>query len=171
MTSSTQSQDNPFRRTVSLGFQTALLIGMVCAAVAAVGVSPRAHAHQNATGVVKERMDLMKEMGVRTKAIGRMLKGKTSLDPEFVREAAIFIGAASSSFRDMFPPGSDQKPTETLPAVWSEWPRFESSLDELSETAAELEEAAKDADEEAILRGFVNVAKACKSCHERFREK
>jgi cytochrome c556 len=164
---STIASTRPIRLSALISAIPALLVFL---SIWATGFDSPVYAHGGATGIVKERMDLMKEMGDRTKAIGKMLKGKASLDPKFVREAATFIGAASTRFRDMFPPGSDQKPTETLPTVWSEWPRFVSSLDELSEMAAELEEAARNIDEKAILREFVNVAKVCKSCHKQFRK-
>lgn len=170
MTSNTPSMNTqPYLRR-SFMVRAAALIGLICAFVAATVIVSQVHAHGNATGIVKERMDLMKGMGDRTKALGAMIKGKTNFDPATVREAAIFIGEASTRFVTLFPAGSDQKPTEALPTVWTEWPRFEAIAKELSAAAAKLEATTDSADAEAIRRPFADVAKLCMACHKQFRE-
>lgn len=133
------------------------------------GIVTYAAAHEGATGVVKERMDLMKRQQRDVKLIGEMAKGKTAFDAAKAAEAARDIGATSAKIPDLFPEGSDGHPSEALPSIWQEWDRYKKSAEELKLAAAALEQA--------LTRGqdwkaaFQAVTDGCKSCHQDFRAK
>ena len=62
-----RSATNPSRRLAVVAFAVFLTPGI-------------AAAHEGATGVVAQRMDVMKQMGQHMKALGAMLAGKTAFD-------------------------------------------------------------------------------------------
>ena len=75
-------------------------------------------AHEGATGVVKERMDLMKGQAKQMKLIGEMAKGKKKFDAAKAAAAAHDLGATAKKIPDLFPEGSNKHPSEALDAVW-----------------------------------------------------
>ena len=81
-------------------------------------------AHEGATGVVKERMDLMKGQAKQMKLIGDMAKGKKKFDAAKAAAAAHDLGATTKKIPELFPEGSNKHPSEALDAVWKEWDRF-----------------------------------------------
>lgn len=89
----------------------------------AVGV---AIAHSGASGVVKQRMDLMEDMGESMDTLADMFKGKTPYDPDAVKSAAGRINElAGENIADLFPEGSLHPPSEALPEIWDDWQYFE----------------------------------------------
>ena len=133
------------------------------------GIATYAGAHEGATGVVKERMDLMKRQQRDMKLIGEMAKGKTAFDAAKAAEAARDIGVTSAKIPDLFPEGSDGHPSEALPSVWQEWDRFTKNAEELKRAAGALEQAlTRGQDWKAALQ---TVTDGCKSCHQDFRAK
>ena len=100
-------------------------------------------AHGEATGIVKERMDLMKGIGDAMKRLAPMFKGQAAYDPEAVREAAQVIRSrAGDHITELFPEHSLQKPTEALPAIWEDWTAFEGYARDLETYSITLEAAA-----------------------------
>jgi cytochrome c556 len=119
-------------------------------------------AHQGATGIVKERMDMMKSMGDANKAIGDMIKGKTTFDAAQIAEHARTINRQSQDILGHFPEGSLQKVSEALPQIWEDWPRFEHITQQLqTESAALVDIAANGGDKRAVMRQFAEMGKTC----------
>ena len=90
-------------------------------------------AHEGATGITKQRMDAMESMARAIKAIRRSLEGNRDsaaiqIEAGRIREMAVRIP-------EWFPPGSDAKPTDALPAVWQRWTDFRRELPSLSKRA------------------------------------
>src|SRR4051812_3624889 len=79
--------------------------------------------HEHATGIVKERMDLMEGIGKRMKAITGRIKNKRDLSA--VKADASAIAASAAHIAHMFPRGSTQPPTEARATIWQNWPDFE----------------------------------------------
>ena len=63
-------------------------------------------AHEGATGVVKERMDLMETQKDAMKLIGDMAKGNTPFDAAKAAEAARDISLTAKKIPELFPEGS-----------------------------------------------------------------
>ena len=112
-----------------------LKVVISAALLAATGLA--ALAHSGATGVMKVRMDAMGEMGDEMKLLAPMMRGQTDYDPDVVRSAAdTMIGHAGTQMTELFPEGSNEKPSEALDAIWEEWEEF-AALAEALRTSAE----------------------------------
>lgn len=128
-------------------------------------------AHEGATGVVKERMRMMKSMAEGTKGMADMLKGKTSIEAAWIAGQAEAIAHDAAKLVDLFPEGSLKHPSEALPEVWQDNKRFVALSAQLASTAKSLGEEARKGDISRIASAFSKVAKTCKSCHSDFRKK
>jgi len=102
-----------------------------------------AFAHGGATGVVKERMDLMANLGKSMKSLTAIMRGKVAYDVEKVRQLARGIGShGSTHMSSLFPAGSNKKPSEALPNIWQDWNKFTKLADQLATYAKALENSA-----------------------------
>lgn len=120
------------------------------AAVAAVGAGlwlalpSAATAHGGATGVVMDRMELMKAMGESMKRLSAMLHGNAPYDADAVRkEAEAIARSGGETMTKDFPEGSLHGPTEALPAIWEQPERFRALADDLTTYAEALAAAAE----------------------------
>ena len=141
---------------------------LAAAALIVVGLATLALAHEGATGVVKERMDLMKGQAKQMKLIGDMAKGKKKFDAAKAAAAAHDLGATTKKIPDLFPEGSNKHPSEALDAVWKEWDRFKGDAHD-AEAAANALESALQASGQDWRAAFKKMTDACKACHESFR--
>jgi cytochrome c556 len=104
----------------------------------AVAVNPVV-AHENATGVVKERMMAMKAIGDSMKQLAALMKGKSPYDPDQVKKNALVIKKHSGeNLVKLFPKGSGHKPSEARPEIWQKWDDFGAMAERLSKTADAL---------------------------------
>ncbi len=72
---------------------------------------------------------------------------------------------------DIFPTGSGEGDTDSLPSIWQDWPKFEAAAKTLQTAAADLAVAADSGDMAAIGAAAGALGKACGGCHEPFRKK
>ena len=129
-----------------------------------------AFAHSGATGIVKERMDAMSDIGKSMKTLGAFIKGEKDYDAATARAAAESIGAHAKMIPHLFPEGSNKKPSEALPAIWSDWTAFTAIANEMETAANSLAVAADSATDAAGIRpAFLSLGKTCKGCHQKFR--
>jgi cytochrome c556 len=152
-----------------------MLIQDNCNLLAGIGVllvvfTGFAFAHEGATGVVKERMDLMKGQQKQMKLIGDMAKGKKTFDAAKAAAAARDLGKSTQKIPDLFPEGSNKHPSEALDAVWKEWDRFKGDAHDAEAAADALAETLETSGED-WKGAFKKMTDACKSCHETFRAK
>jgi cytochrome c556 len=99
---------------------------LACSAVLA-SAATLVFAHGSATGVVKERMELMEGMGDAMEILADMFKGEVPYDAETARAAALEIHSrAGEKITRLFPENSLDKPSEALPEIWKNWEEFES---------------------------------------------
>ena len=119
------------------------LTNVIAGAALASLLSAAALAHGGATGIVKERMDGMGVMKESMKVLTPMMQGKTEYDAEAVRRAAAKIQAhAGDTLTKLFPEGSDGKPSEAKPEIWSDWNGFAGLAAQLETLSAGLAAAA-----------------------------
>jgi len=131
-----------------------------------------AFAHSGATGVVKERMDMMVDVAKSMKLMGEMIKGKISYDGKTAKSAALSIQNHGSHFPKLFHEPSIEKPSEALPAIWENWDEFTEIFDEMNTRSAVLAEIATTAsDAKELETDFRLLGKTCSSCHAKFRMK
>ena len=132
--------------------------------------SGAALAHKGATGIVKQRMELMKGIAEQMKALKPMMDGKAAYDPAGVAKAAEAIAAHATRIAQSFPKGSTEHPSEASPKIWTDWDGFEASAEALRKHASALKaDAGKGAGAAKAL--FAEMAKTCKGCHEGYRVK
>lgn len=116
---------------------------IVTGAVLASTLGVAALAHSGATGVVKDRMEAMKEMQEAVKSVAPMMSGTSGYDAMAVRRAAdTFRRHSGSALTEDFPKGSTELPSEALPAIWQDWDRFEDLAAQLGVMAEGLSMAA-----------------------------
>jgi len=128
-------------------------------------------AHEGATGVVKERMEAMKEMERRMKTMAEMLKGSQKLEFRHIETSARQIAGHAQKIQRLFPVGSDKHPSTALPSVWAKNKQFAQSANELTGKAMKLSTKARTKKRIVVLPAFSEVAKACKACHDNFRKR
>lgn len=116
-------------------------------------------------GPIRDRHELMEDIGKNAKTIGDALKaGK--LDP--VAGAAEAIRANAAKALPLFPKGSTHPDSRAKDEIWTRWEEFKAINDELEVKAGELAAVAK-------AGGDVGAAADamfgnCKSCHDDFRK-
>ena len=146
----------------------------VAGAVLAISmtVSIAAIAHEDASGVIKKRMDGMKAIGQQVKIMVPMMKGALPYDPAKVAESASIIeNHAGENFTSLFPEGSDEKPSEAHSDIWTDWSKFSDLATELQTSANALKTvAASNGSEDAFKGALGTMLRTCKSCHTDFRE-
>ena len=129
--------------TRSFRFAAVAAAALLLVGVAGIGL---VSAHDGATGVVKERMDLMKGIGDAMKRLAAMFQGEADYDADAVREAAETIRARGGAHMTaLFPEDSLHKPSEALPTVWEDWAAFERYAKDLETFSAALAAAADNA--------------------------
>ena len=113
-------------------------------ALVASSVGLAALAHSGATGVMKERMDAMGEMGDEMKRLAPMMRGQTEYDPDVVRSAAeTMIDHAGTQMTELFPEGSNGEPSEALDTIWEDWEEFAALAEALRNSAEGMKLAAE----------------------------
>ncbi len=128
------------------------------------------HAHEGATGVVKERMDVMKGIRDDMKPLRRMIRGRADYDQGEFLERVQSIKAVSADIPALFPEGSLQKPSEALPAIWENWDDFSTQAAQFHERVIALESAVQGNDMNQIRSNFRSVAQTCKACHDDYQK-
>lgn len=118
-------------------------------------------AHGGATGIVKQRMDAMVDVG---RAMKTMRDAIRHSQPETVRDAAMRIAGHARDIPRLFPDGSFHPPSEALPEISADRAAFDALAAKLAIAAEEL---ASDAG--ASREAASGLADICKQCHTRFR--
>ena len=145
------------------------MFGRFVLAASAAGLAAfAALAHSGATGVVKQRMDGMKEMSHAAKAMGAVKAGAIPFSFETLNLAGREIAKHGAKARELFPEGSLTAPTEALPVIWSDRETFDRLLDQMTDAAEKLAVSA-DRDEATALAN--RIGGLCKDCHATFRKK
>ena len=162
----------PARPVYSQTARNGSLRRRLLAATLALSVScGLALAHSGATGIVKQRMDAMKDIAAQMKLIGAMVKAERDYDAAAAAAAADVIVRHADAMLPLFPEGSTEHPSEALTVIWSDWEGFSRSAVELAASATALSDIASDATSAADIRAaFAAVGKTCSSCHEGYRK-
>jgi cytochrome c556 len=142
------------------------MIIVACAFALVPSLSP---AHEGAIGIVKERMDAMTEAGKAMKDAGERIRANRSLSG--VKDDARTVAAVASRIDSLFPPGSDQRPTDAKPDIWTHWDDFSARAQALERESARFVTDADAGDPGAIASQFRTVGRACADCHDQYRVK
>ena len=126
--------------------------------------------HQGATGIVKERMEMMKDIGAAMKALAPMVRGQAAWDAGLVGRSAAVIASHARDLPEKFPEGSGGHPSEAGATIWRDWEGFVAEARALRAYAMALEAVAGEGPE-AAQPTFLDIAGTCRSCHEAYRVK
>ncbi len=139
-----------------------------------LNITGAAFAHSGATGVVKERMDAMVDLGERSKQVADMFKGKSEFDSTVILNAADIFVKHGTTLISLFPDTKTSRTgskTEALPAIWEEWNIFSKQADEFLKRSESLQQKVSETNDPKILKAaFFKTAKTCSACHKRFRK-
>lgn len=135
--------------------------------IALTAIAGTTLAHSSATGVVKERMDVMSGIGKATKTLGQMTKTGV-IDIEKLRVATAIIAHSAHAIPETFKTRDLSKPSEALPAVWDNWDDFTAKAEALETAAIAL--AAAGTDPATFKSGFGRLGAACQACHRDYRQ-
>lgn len=134
-------------------------------------------ANEEAAGIIKQRMEVMKTIGRSMKGLTAMMQGKKFYEPVKTHALAETIKIyGSTNLTKLFPEGSHDGPTNALPAIWSDWQKFKTLADQLSEKAGDLvrmtsHERGNNTERYIVDAAFKRLAKTCSECHKTFRKK
>ena len=139
-----------------------------------VAVYSTTMAHSEATGIVKERMDAMKDMGKKSTRVARMLRGQEVFDKQALITAADAFVLHGTQMKRLFPDTHESrmgKTTEALPNIWQNWDRFSSDVDEFIMLSQTLQQTVNTTDNRRELKkAFRQTAESCSGCHKAFRQ-
>jgi len=115
-------------------------------------------------GPIRERHELMEEMGKQAKVLNGALK---SGDTVGVAPPAEAMAKLAARIVKLFPEGSTNPKSRAKPEIWEKFDQFEALATKLETSTAALAVAAKaGADVQALT---AKVMRTCKGCHETFR--
>ena len=128
-------------------------------------------AHSGATGIVKERMDAMKDIGRAMKSLDAMAKGKASYSGADVSAASRTIKDHAAAFDRLFPDTKASRKshvTEAAPAIWADKPAFLALARKMADAAHGLDTVSE---RNQLPERLKTLGATCKGCHEKFRIK
>ena len=118
--------------------------------------------------VIKERKELLSQMGKVAKEPGKMMKQEAPFDGAVVQAALDKIIANASKLPELFPDDSmTGGKTEALPAIWENKQDVVSRYEKLVADAKAAKEAV--GDEFEFLETWPKVAGNCGGCHKKYR--
>jgi cytochrome c556 len=120
------------------------------------------------------RQAIMSSVGAAAGLGGGLMKGEIAYSPAAGKAAIAAMRAASLTFGDYFPDGSNTGDTEAAPAIWDNRAGFDAEIAKFAAatgTAMEAAGRAGPADLDAFKAAMGPVFGTCKSCHEGFRVK
>jgi len=144
-----------------------VFLALIFSFVSGVTVSGVSHAHEGATGIVKERMDNFKKSQNNLKAIRRLIRDG---DAEPVVPLADEIRAWAARIPEYFPEGSGGAPSEAADTIWQDFKGFRDAARRHEDAAEALVKLARNGDVSRLNQAFGEVAGTCKACHQRFRQ-
>ncbi len=137
----------------------------------AIAIAGAALAHSGATGIVKERMEAMEDLGADMKTIAAMLRGKAAYDQAGAIRAANDIAAHAEAIPGLFPDGSTDHPSEARETIWRDWDRFTGLASDLRQAADRMAADAEATLSEPFQQAFADAGRTCRDCHAAFRLK
>ena len=112
-------------------------------------------------------------VGPAAKLGGKMVKGVKSFDAEAAAEAMNDINGVPDKYVKLLPKGTEHgaiADSEAKPAIWEDFPKFETTANKLKDASAKAAGAAEQG-KGTFTAAFNDMTKVCKECHETYREK
>jgi len=117
---------------------------------------------------INYRQGVMTSVGGHMKAIATIMRG--GVYPDDFGFHAHALADLTKIVPHIFPEGSGNGKTEALPAIWEKPDEFKQALQKFVDGANDLAAAADSGDKAQMGAAVQNLGKACKNCHDNFRE-
>lgn len=108
--------------------------------------------------------------------LGAMAKGDIPFDAAtFKTNSARMAAVSTMPILSYYPDGTDQDAgdvkTKAMPEIWLDWDNFKKKMETMQQEIAKLAEVGAGGDEGAMKAQVGATGKACKDCHDSFRNK
>ena len=141
-------------------------LGCLCAAL------PAAAQFAKPEDAIKYRQSALTVMGTHFGRIGAVVQGKVPFDAKATADNANIVLVMSPLPYTAFGEGTDKGGnTKAKPQIWKDMDKFQAAAKEMQAQVVKLDAAAKSGNLDAIKVAFGETGKACKACHDDFREK
>jgi cytochrome c556 len=148
-------------------FAAAVLVGGV-----ALGAGLAALAQMKPEDAIKYRQSAMFLVGQNFGPLAAMAQGKVPYDKEAAIKHADIVAFVSKLPLQGFQPGTDTGGnTKAKPEIWENMDDFKAKLEKMQQETAKLPEVAQNGDFNALKTQVGETGKACKACHDKYRNK
>ena len=130
-----------------------------------VSIAPL-YAQEDATGVVKERMNKFK---ISKKMMQTIHKSIQNEDFGTIEKSATTLHKWSKEMIKYFPEGSDVGPSEASGDIWLNPEDFKKAVNNFELASLKLINNSKEKDFDKSVDAFRSLAGTCKGCHQKFR--
>jgi cytochrome c556 len=140
-------------------------------AFALLSAAGGAAAQQKPEDAIKYRQSALFIVGQNFGVVAAMAQGKMPYDKDVAAERAAIAGYVIKLPWRAFAPGTDQGNTKAKPEIWNNLDDFKKKAETVQAEAAKLAEVAATGDFDAIKAQVGATGKACKACHDEYRNK
>jgi cytochrome c556 len=138
----------------------------------AVVAGASAWAQMKPEDAIKYRQSAMFLVGQNFGPLAAMAQGKIPYDKDAAIKYAEIVGFVSKLPLRGFQPGTDTGgDTKAKPEIWENMDDFKSKLEKMQQETAKLPEVAQNGDFNALKAQVGETGKACKGCHDKYKNK
>ena len=139
--------------------------------VTALTALPAAAQYRNAEAAIKYRQSAMALQGNHMGRLGAMIKGDVPFDAKVAAENIEITAVLNRLQFAAFVDGSDKGNTKAKPEIWENMDDFKAKLEKMQQETAKIAEVAQSGDFNALKAQVGETGKACKACHDKYRNK
>ena len=143
----------------------------VAAAACAMVAGGAAQAQMKPEDAIKYRRSALFINGQSFGALAAMAQGKIPHDPAAAARHAEIVDFMIKLPWSAFSPGTETGDTKAKPEIWLEPEDFKAKSEKVQQEVAKLLQVAKGGDFNALKEQVGETGKACKACHDKFRNK
>jgi len=141
-------------------------------AVLTLTAAATALAQQKPEDVIKYRQSALFIVGQNFGPIAAMVQGKIPYDKDDAARRAAVVDFVIKLPWTAFAPGTEQGGnTKAKPEIWLDMEDFKAKAKDVQAEAAKLAEVARTGDFDALKAQVGATGKACKACHDKYRNK
>ena len=138
----------------------------------AVGAAVSAWAQMKPEDAIKYRQSAMFLVGQNFGPLAAMAQAKIPYDKDAAIKHADIVAFVSRLPLQGFQPGTDTGGnTKAKPEIWENMEDFKAKLEKMQQETAQLAEVAQSGDFNALKARVGETGKACKACHDKYRNK
>jgi len=128
-------------------------------------------AHAGASGIVKERMKIMKSFGRSMKIMNAALRNQSAENNSIIINEVTKMVKETARLPNLFPVGTSGGVSEASPRIWKQPGEFANMISAFTQALRDLATASSLNSQSVLIKSFRKVGAACKGCHQDFREK